>query len=352
MKSFSVARFAVLSVALLTFRPDSAAAQGLIRPDGSVDWTRYHNSAETTRLLRELVARHPRLARMYTHRQELQGQGPLDARADQHPGQAGGRQAGLLHRWRRSLLRAGRFRAGALPGLVLRHPARQGPAGHAPARHPYPVPAPQVQSRRRRLLPDPSRRPAQHRAALGRRRRRTVSTRTRPRTSTAMGRSPRCGSPARKGTEKVVPRRSTPDGGPQGGRDGRHLLPGLLGGDRQRRRRRVQRGRRGRHRHEPEFPAHLGPALPAVRGGAFSPLRAGDAGHPGLHRVPPQHHRHRPQPHRRRLHVPAALDQPARRPRGRRPGAGQAVRRPLHRRHRPPRCRTATRAKGAAGTAP
>jgi hypothetical protein len=56
----------LLLVVLPVLGPPSASAQTVLRSDGSVDWTRYHNSAESARFLRELVARYPGLARMYS----------------------------------------------------------------------------------------------------------------------------------------------------------------------------------------------------------------------------------------------------------------------------------------------
>jgi hypothetical protein len=56
---------AVLLAPILLLIPLAASARPLLRPDGSVDWTRYHDSAQSVQLLRELAARHPDLARLH-----------------------------------------------------------------------------------------------------------------------------------------------------------------------------------------------------------------------------------------------------------------------------------------------
>jgi hypothetical protein len=62
----------VLVLALFLSTASSATA-AVLRPDGSVDWTRYHNSDDAERLLREIVSKYPDLAKMYSIGRSLKG---------------------------------------------------------------------------------------------------------------------------------------------------------------------------------------------------------------------------------------------------------------------------------------
>jgi hypothetical protein len=68
MKPRALSLFALV-LALLA----GPAGAAVLRPDGSVDWTRYHDSAEAETLLREIVAKYPDLARMYSIGRSLKG---------------------------------------------------------------------------------------------------------------------------------------------------------------------------------------------------------------------------------------------------------------------------------------
>jgi hypothetical protein len=45
----------------------------VLRPDGSVDWTKYHNSDDAETLLREIVAKYPDIAKMYSIGRSFKG---------------------------------------------------------------------------------------------------------------------------------------------------------------------------------------------------------------------------------------------------------------------------------------
>jgi hypothetical protein len=51
----------------------STGSTAILRPDGTVDWTRYHDSDDAETLLRELAARYPDLAKTYSIGKSLQG---------------------------------------------------------------------------------------------------------------------------------------------------------------------------------------------------------------------------------------------------------------------------------------
>lgn len=59
-------------VALALIAPGATSA-AILRVDGTVDWTRYHSSDEAEQILREIVARHPALAKMYSIGRSFQG---------------------------------------------------------------------------------------------------------------------------------------------------------------------------------------------------------------------------------------------------------------------------------------
>jgi len=62
--------FALLPAVVLA-SPAHAAA--VLRPDGSVDWTKYHNSDDAETLLREIVAKYPDIAKMYSIGRSFKG---------------------------------------------------------------------------------------------------------------------------------------------------------------------------------------------------------------------------------------------------------------------------------------
>jgi hypothetical protein len=68
-RSLSVA----LALALALSALPAAAAEPLLRADGRVDWTRYHDSEQSVQLLRELAARYPKLARLSSIGKSYQG---------------------------------------------------------------------------------------------------------------------------------------------------------------------------------------------------------------------------------------------------------------------------------------
>lgn len=51
----------------------SPTTAGVLRPDGTVDWTKYHDSADAETLLREIVGKYPDIAKMYSIGRSLKG---------------------------------------------------------------------------------------------------------------------------------------------------------------------------------------------------------------------------------------------------------------------------------------
>src|SRR5262245_38795911 len=64
---------AAIATCWLTAAAFPASAAAVLRPDGSVDWTKYHNSDDAETLLREIVAKHPDIAKMYSIGRSLKG---------------------------------------------------------------------------------------------------------------------------------------------------------------------------------------------------------------------------------------------------------------------------------------
>lgn len=62
-----------LAVCFVAVAAAPAVRAEVLRADGTVDWTRYHTSADAETLLREITARYPDLARMYSIGKSLQG---------------------------------------------------------------------------------------------------------------------------------------------------------------------------------------------------------------------------------------------------------------------------------------
>lgn len=61
------------TIALLLAAAGASAHAEVMHADGTVDWTRYHSSADAETLLREITARYPDLARLYSIGKSYQG---------------------------------------------------------------------------------------------------------------------------------------------------------------------------------------------------------------------------------------------------------------------------------------
>lgn len=70
MKSRFLPTLALLAAGFPLATPATAA---VLRADGTVDWTRYHNSDDAETLLREIVAKYPDIAKMYSIGKSLKG---------------------------------------------------------------------------------------------------------------------------------------------------------------------------------------------------------------------------------------------------------------------------------------
>lgn len=66
MRAVPIAALVVLTMAAPP-ADRALATRQILRRDGSVDWTRYHDSAAATLLLRELAARYPRADHCLKH---------------------------------------------------------------------------------------------------------------------------------------------------------------------------------------------------------------------------------------------------------------------------------------------